>query len=124
MEKINDKTRYDHQFTLKPSPSVAARVRDFLNERLQQYGGDCTELYVNTVHSIVEPQLTFSQDLLDLGINTLEWGTVQSYNSWESGVFSKGWTFEAQYRLAQFTVEHVEQLMKELLEEAKFQWFA
>ena len=118
-----DKRAFDAgDFTLKPGPEVVERVRSFLNQQLQPFGVDCENIYINTVNNIVDESLTFSQDLLGLGMDTLEWGTVQSHNDWESGVFSKANTFQDMHRMLQLPIERVEAMMRELLDEAKYKW--
>ena len=109
-------------FTLKPSPEVFERVRSFLNEQLRHHAIDCESIYLNTINNIVDQVLTFSQNLLGLGMDTLEWGTVQLHNDWETGVFSKPWTFQDSHRMHQFAIEYIEQLMRDLLDEAKYKW--
>ena len=42
------------KFTLKPSPQVVERVREFLNEQLQHLALDCENIYLNTVNNIVD----------------------------------------------------------------------
>ena len=121
--KPMDKSPFNtHDFTLKPSPQVVERVRSFLNLQLQPLGLDCENIYINTVNNIVEQTLTYSQDLLGLGMDTLEWGTVQSHNDWETALFSKASTFQDIYRLQQLPIERIEQMMHELLDEAKYKW--
>ena len=121
--KPMDKSPFNtHDFTLKPSPQVVERVRSFLNQQLQPLGLDCENIYINTVNNIVEQTLTYSQDLLGLGMDTLEWGTVQSHNDWETALFSKASTFQDIYRLQQLPIERIEQMMHELLDEAKYKW--
>ena len=110
------------KFTLKPSPQVVERVREFLNEQLQHLALDCENIYLNTVNNIVDMTVIYSQDLLGLGMDTLEWGTVQLHNDWETGVFSKPWTFQDSHRMHQFAIEDIEQLMRDLLDEAKYKW--
>ena len=110
------------KFTLKPSPQVVERVREFLNEQLQHLALDCENIYLNTVNNIVDMTVIYSQDLLGLGMDTLEWGTVQSHNDWETGVFSKPSTFQDSHRMHQFAIEYIEQLMRDLLDEAKYKW--
>lgn len=101
-----------------------AQVRDFLNERLNQYGTDCEQLYITTVHSVIEPKVTFSQDLLALGNDTLEWETVQAHAEGVVGIFSKQWTFDDEHIFSKLSVSDVEALMHELLAEARNKWFA
>ena len=101
-----------------------AQVRDFLNERLKQHGTDCEQLYITTVHSVIEPKVTFSQDLLALGNDTLEWETVQAHAEGLVGIFSKHWTFEDEHIFSELSVPDVEALMHELLAEARNKWFA
>ena len=101
-----------------------AQVRDFLNERLKQHGTDCEQLYITTVHSVIEPKVTFSQDLLALGNDTLEWETVQSHTHGLVGIFSKHWTFEEEHSFSKLSFYDVEALMHELLAEARNKWFA
>ena len=60
------------KFTLKPSPQVVERVREFLNEQLQHLALDCENIYLNTVNNIVDMTVIYSQDLLGLGMDTLE----------------------------------------------------
>ena len=118
-----DKRVFDAaSFTLKPSPDVLERVRSFLNEQLLHHAIDCESIYINTVNNIVDLTLTYSQDLQGLGMDTLEWGTVQLHNDWETGVFSKPWTFQDSHRMHQFAMEDIEQLMRDLLDEAKYKW--
>lgn len=111
----------DH-FTLKPSPAVVERVRGFLNEQLLHLATDCENIYLNTVNNIVDMTVIYSQDLLGLGMDTLEWGTVQSHNDWETGVFSKGSTFQEVHRIHHLPIERIEQMMRDLLDEAKYKW--
>ena len=101
-----------------------AQVRDFLNERLKQHGTDCEQLYITTVHSVIEPKVTFSQDLLALGNDTLEWETVQSHTHGLVGIFSKCGTFEEEHSFSKLSFYDVEALMHELLAEARNKWFA
>ena len=118
-----DKRAFDAgDFTLKPSPEVVERVRSFLNQQLQPFGVDCENIHINTVNNIVDESLTFSQNLLGLGMDTLEWGTVQAHNDWETGVFSKGGTFQDIHRLDHLPIERIEQMMSELLDQAKYKW--
>ena len=118
-----DKRAFDAgDFTLKPSPEVVERVRSFLNQQLQPFGVDCENIHINTVNNIVDESLTFSQNLLGLGMDTLEWGTVQSHNDWETGVFSKGSTFQEVHRNHHLPIERIEQMMRDLLDEAKYKW--
>lgn len=109
-------------FTLKPSPEVFERVRSFLNEQLRHHAIDCESIYLNTINNIVDQVLTFSQNLLGLGMDTLEWGTVQAHNDWETGVFSKGGSFQDIHRLDHLPIERIEQMMSELLDQAKYKW--
>ena len=111
-----------HDFTLKPSPKVVERARDFLNEQLQAYSIECESLHMNTVNDIVELRVVFSQTLLDLGMDTLEWGVVQSFDDWVTGVFSEDWTFDDLYRVKKPSLEHIEIIMKDLLDAAKYEW--
>ena len=97
------------------APTVAgaynAQVRDFLNERLKQHGTDCEQLFITTVHNVIEPKVTFSQDLLALGNDTLEWKTVQAHAEGVVGIFSKQWTFEDEHsfsKLSVIVVDHVQ----------------
>lgn len=110
------------------APTVAgaynAQVRDFLNERLKQHGTDCEQLFITTVHNVIEPKVTFSQDLLALGNDTLEWKTVQAHAEGVVGIFSKQWTFEDEHSFSKLSVSDVEALMHELLAEARNKWFA
>ena len=101
-----------------------AQVRDFLNERLKQHGTDCEQLFITTVHNVIEPKVTFSQDVLALGNDTLEWKTVQTHAEGLVGIFSKQWTFEDEHRFSKLSVSDVEALMHELLAEARNKWFA
>lgn len=101
-----------------------AQVRDFLNERLKQHGTDCEQLFITTVNSATEPKVTFSQDLLALGNDTLEWETVQAHAEGLVGIFSKHWTFEDEHSFSKLSVPDVEALMHELLAEARNKWFA
>ena len=110
------------QFTLKPSPAVVERVREFLNEQLLHLATDCENIYLNTVNNIVDMTVIYSQDLLGLGMDTLEWGIVQSHNDWETGVFSKGSTFQEVHRIHHLPIERIEQMMRDLLDEAKYKW--
>ena len=110
------------QFTLKPSPEVVERVREFLNELLRHEAMDCENIYLNTVNNIVDMTVIYSQDLLGLGMDTLEWGTVQSHNDWETGVFSKASTFQETHRIHHLPIERIEQMMRDLLDEAKYKW--
>lgn len=122
MEKV-DKNLFDtHEFTLKPSPKVVERAREFLNKQLQAYAIECEKLHINTVNDIVELRVVFSQTLLDLGMDTLEWGTVQSFDDWVTGVFAEGWAFEDRYRVNKPSLEHIEIIMKDLLDAAKYEW--
>lgn len=100
-----------------------AQVRDFLNERLKHHGTDCEQLYITTVHSVIEPKVTFSQDLLSLGNDTLEWETVQSHTHGLVGIFSKCGTFEEEHSFSKLSFYDVEALMHELLAEARNKWF-
>ena len=109
-------------FTLKPGAAVIERARSYLNERLQPLGLECESVYLNTVNNIVDARLTFSQDLLGLALDTLEWGTVQSHDEWESGVFSEPWTFEDSHRLVEISIKDIGQLMTELLDDAHYSW--
>ena len=99
-----------------------AQVRDFLNERLKQHGTDCEQLYITTVHSVIEPKVTFSQDLLALGNDTLEWGNVQIHDTAVTGCFSKHWVYDEAVRVSSPSVREVEALMQELLAHAKEHW--
>lgn len=121
MKKV-DNHIFDTHFTLKPSPKVVERARDFLNERLQPYAIDCQSLHINTVNDIVELRVVFSQSLLDLGMDTLEWGTVQSLDDWLTGVFSEVWTFDDRYRVKAPSIKQVESIMSDLLDAAKYEW--
>ena len=121
MKKV-DNHIFDTHFTLKPSPKVVERARDFLNEQLQAYSIECESLHMNTVNDIVELRVVFSQTLLDLGMDTLEWGVVQSFDDWVTGVFSEDWTFDDLYRVKKPSLEHIEILMKDLLDAAKYEW--
>lgn len=122
MKKLDSHIFDAHDFTLKPSPKVVERARDFLNEQLQAYETDCENLHINTVNDIVELRVVFSQSLLGLGMDTLEWGKVQSFDDWETGVFSQGWTFDEPYRVQKPSLEHIEIIMKDLLDAAKYEW--
>ena len=77
---------------------------------------------MNTVNDIVELRVVFSQTLLDLGMDTLEWGVVQSFDDWVTGVFSEDWTFDDLYRVKKPSLEHIEIIMKDLLDAAKYEW--
>ena len=109
-------------FSLKPNAEVIERVRSFLDERLQPQGVDCKSIYINTVSNIVDLTLTYSQNLLGLGVDTLEWGAVQAHEEWETGVFSQSWTFDDSLRVDQPSMADIEQMMKDLLDEAKYEW--
>lgn len=109
-------------FSLKPNAEVIERVRSFLDERLQPQGLDCKSIYINTVSNIVDLTLTYSQNLLGLGVDTLEWGAVQAHEEWETGVFSQSWTFDDSLRVDQPSMDHIEKMMKDLLDEAKYEW--
>ena len=111
-----------NNFSLKPSAEVIERVRSFLDERLQPQGLDCRSIYLNTVNNIVDQTLTYSQSLLGLGVDTLEWGAVQAHDDWESGVFYRSWTFDDSLRVDQPSMADIEQMMKDLLDEAKYEW--
>lgn len=102
--------------------AFAAQVRVFLNERLKPYGVDCEQLYITTVHSVIEPKVTFSQSLLALGNDTLEWDLVQSYTHGLTGIFAQHWTFEEEHRFSKLSFYEVEQFMRELLQEARHSW--
>lgn len=122
MKKLDNSIFDSHDFTLKPSPKVVERARDFLNQQLQTYAIDCESLHINTVKDIVELRVVFSQTLLDLGMDTLEWGMVQSFDDWLTGVFSENWTFEDRYRIKKPSLEHIEIIMNDLLDAAKYEW--
>ncbi|WP_199750989.1 hypothetical protein [Pseudomonas saxonica] len=66
MKKLDNSIFDSHDFTLKPSPKVVERARDFLNQQLQTYAIDCESLHINTVKDIVELRVVFSQTLLIL----------------------------------------------------------
>lgn len=100
-----------------------AQVRDFLNERLKQHGTDCEQLYITTVHNVIGPKVTFTQDLLALGNDTLEWENVQNHAPGLVGIFSESHTFEDEHRFSKLSVLDVEALMHELLAEARQHWF-
>ncbi|WP_339407830.1 hypothetical protein [Pseudomonas helleri] len=121
MKKV-DNHIFDTHFTLKSSPKVVERARDFLNEQLQAYAIDCQSLHINTVKDIVELRVVFSQTLLDLGMDTLEWGKVQSFDDWLTGVFSNDWTFDDRYRVKTPSIKQVESIMSDLLDAAKYEW--
>ena len=121
MKKV-DNHIFDTHFTLKSSPKVVERARDFLNEQLQAYAIDCQSLHINTVKDIVELRVVFSQTLLDLGMDTLEWGKVQSFDDWLTGVFSNDWTFDDRYRVKTPSIKQVESLMSDLLDAAIYEW--
>ncbi|MFI8375183.1 hypothetical protein ACIGCH_13950 [Pseudomonas helleri] len=121
MKKV-DNHIFDTHFTLKSSPKVVERARDFLNEQLQAYAIDCQSLHINTVKDIVELRVVFSQTLLDLGMDTLEWGKVQSFDDWLTGVFSNDWTFDDRYRVKSPSIKQVESIMSDLLDAAKYEW--
>ena len=122
MKKVDMDIFDTHDFTLKPSPAVVERVRGFLNEQLLHLATDCENIYLNTVNNIVDMTVIYSQDLLGLGMDTLEWGIVQSHNDWETGVFSKGSTFQEVHRIHHLPIERIEQMMRDLLDEAKYKW--
>lgn len=122
MKKLDSNIFNSHDFTLKPSPKVVERARDFLNEQLKAYDIECENLHINTVNDIVELRVVFSQTLLGLGMDTLEWGKVQSFDDWETGVFSQGWTFDEPYIVQKPSLEHIEIIMKDLLDAAKYEW--
>ena len=122
MKKVVKDIFDSHDFTLKPSPKVVERTREFLNEQLQVYAVECESLHMNTVNDIVELRVVFSQTLLDLGMDTLEWGMVQSFDDWLTGVFSEGWTFEDRYRAKKPSLEQIGIIMKDLLDAAKYEW--
>ena len=121
MKKVDNHIADTH-FTLKPSPKVVERARDFLNEQLKAYAIDCQSLHINTVKDIVELRVVFSQTLLDLGMDTLEWGTVQSFDDWLTGVFSNDWTFDDIYRVKTPSIKQVKSIMSDLLDAAKYEW--
>ena len=121
MKKV-DNHIFDTHFTLKSSPKVVERARDFLNEQLKAYAIDCQSLHINTVKDIVELRVVFSQTLLDLGMDTLEWGKVQSFDDWLTGVFSNDWTFDDRYRVKSPSIKQVESIMSDLLDAAKYEW--
>lgn len=102
--------------------TFSAQVRAFLNERLQKYGLDCEQLYITTVHSVIAPRVTFSQSLLALGNDTLEWDSVQTHVHGLTGIFTEHWTFEAQYSFSKLSFYDVEKLMGELLAQARSHW--
>ena len=122
MKKLDNSIFDSHDFTLKPSPKVVERARDFLNEQLKAYAIDCQSLHINTVKDIVELRVVFSQTLLDLGMDTLEWGKVQSFDDWLTGVFSNDWTFDDRYRVKSPSIKQVESIMSDLLDAAKYEW--
>ena len=109
-------------FSLKPNAEVIERVRSFLDERLRPQGLDCKSIYINTVNNIVDLTLTYSQNLLGLGLDTLEWGAVQKHDDWETGIFSQSWTFDDSLRIDHPSMADIEQMMKDLLDEAKYEW--
>jgi len=106
-----------------PAGAFNAQVRDFLNERLKHHGAHCEQLYITTVHSVIEPKVTHSQDLLALGNDTLEWETVQTHTHGLVGIFSKHGTFEDEHRFSKLSFYDVEKLMQDLLDEARHKWF-
>lgn len=122
MNTLDNNAFMTDKFTLKPSPQVVERVREFLNEQLQHQALDCENIYLNTINNIVDMTVIYSQDLLGLGMDTLEWGTVQAHNDWETGVFSKGGSFQDIHRLDHLPIERIEQMMSELLDQAKYKW--
>lgn len=107
---------------LLASGAFTVQVRSFLNERLERHGTDCERLYITTVHSVIEPKVTFSQSLLALGNDTLEWGAVHTYTHGLVGVFSEHWTFEAEHSFSKLSFYDVEKLMHDLLAEARHKW--
>ncbi|GLX88719.1 hypothetical protein Pfra02_12880 [Pseudomonas fragi] len=109
-------------FALKPSPEIDARVREFLNQQLAQYEADSQRLFITTVHSAVNPVVTFSQDLNALGNDTLEWGEVQSHDSEVTGCFSEHGRYEETLRVSRPSIREVEGLMQKLLDHAKADW--
>jgi len=47
---------------------------------------------------------------------------VQAHDDWECGVFSRSWTFDDSLRVDQPSMADIEQMMKDLLDEAKYEW--
>lgn len=102
--------------------SYAKRVRAFLNEQLKPSGMLCDDVYVNTVHAVVDPKLTFTQSLVDIGTDSLERGVAPTYNQSLSGVYAKPWTFEDTYRIHTLSLYDVEKMIQHLLDEFRYKW--
>ena len=117
-----DKNAADVDFSLKPSPEIDTRVREFLNAKLDAHGTDSQQVYITTVSNAAEPVVTFSQDLNALGNDTLEWGNVQIHDTAVTGCFSKHWVYDEAVRVSSPSVREVEALMQELLAHAKEHW--
>ena len=104
------------------TPELNERVRAFLNEKLAQYEVNCENVYITTVNNPIEKAVVFSQDLWNLGSDTLEWGNVQVHDQGVTGIFSSSHTFEDEHRFNALSVYDVEKLMEGLLDEATTNW--
>lgn len=106
----------------KRTPELNERVRGFLNEKLAQYEVDCQRVYITRVHDLIDLNVVFSQDLYDLGGDTLEWGNVQVHDQGLTDIFTEHQTFEKEYLFGKLSVQEVEKLMEDLLYEATRHW--
>lgn len=122
MTDLTDAPTDPRVFALNDLVSLSERVRDFLNEQLKPFGLQCDDVHVNTVHDVINPKLTFTQTLHELGTDSLERGVVPTYSQNLSGVFAKSWTFEDAHRIHTLSVYQVEKIIQALLDEDKYQW--
>lgn len=104
------------------TPELNERVRFFLNEKLAKYDVDCENVYITTINNPVDKNVVFSQDLWNLGSDTLEWGNVQVHDQGVTGIFASSHTFEDEQRFNGLNVYDVEKLMQDLLGEATANW--
>ncbi len=104
------------------TPELNERVRVFLNEKLAKYDVDCENVYITTINNPVDKNVVFSQDLWNLGSDTLEWGNVQVHDQGVTGIFASSHTFEDEQRFNGLNVYDVEKLMEALRGEATANW--
>ena len=123
MSDLNDAPSDPRANYIMADIELKERVRIFLNDQLKSYGLECDNLYINTVHDVIEPKLTLSQPLHDAAIESLKRKIAPTYSMSLSGVFSKGWTYEDAHRIRKPSVIHVEKIIQNLLDHAQYKWF-
>lgn len=122
MTDLTDAPTDPRVFALNGIPSLNERVRNFLNEQLKPFGLQCDDVHVNTVHDVINPKLTFTQSMHDIGLDSLERGIEPTYHQGLSHVFSKTWTFADDHRIHTLSLYDIEKMIQALLSEARYKW--